>query len=256
MCQTKEILEIIEQLIQELKSSGYNRKQAKEIVCSGLKGWQSKYRKRKRNNQNFYRLAKETAQERMKKELMEKENWFKNNRDEESPAKSRKMNTGHLVSTKTQKKLYKNGHQVDLKEKGKEKDMEITSVLFVPHTNDSILAKKIREKEEKIKDITGNRIKVVERAGVKLQDILVKDPWKGKDCGRQNCFVCTTKMLTEKGERKDCTKRNVVYEIQCLTCKDREIKRIEEEYGNEESIKERKGNQEICIYWRNEQIRL
>ena len=35
----KEINQIIEQFIQELKNSGYNQKQAKEIVCSGIKGW-------------------------------------------------------------------------------------------------------------------------------------------------------------------------------------------------------------------------
>ena len=59
--------------------------------------------------------------------------------------------------------------------------MEVTSVLFVPHTTDSNLAKKFREKEETLKEITGNKIKIVERAGVKLQEILVRDPWKGRD---------------------------------------------------------------------------
>ena len=76
--------------------------------------------------------------------------------------------------------------------------MEVTSVLFVPHTTDSNLAKKLREKEETLKEITGNKIKIVERAGVKLQDILVRDPWKGRDCGRLNCFICNTKVMKEK----------------------------------------------------------
>ena len=56
----KEINRIIEQFIQELKNSGYSQKQAKEIVCSGIRGCKGKYRKRKRKNQNFYRLAEET----------------------------------------------------------------------------------------------------------------------------------------------------------------------------------------------------
>ena len=91
----KEIIEIVEQFIKEVNNSGYNQKQAKEMVCSGLKGWQSRFRKRKRNNQNLYRLAKETLDERMRKELTEKENWFKvKNEDEESPKKIRRLNMG------------------------------------------------------------------------------------------------------------------------------------------------------------------
>ena len=46
--------------------------------------------------------------------------------------------------------------------------MEVTSVLFVPHTTDSNLAKKLREKEETLKEITSNKIKIVERERVKL----------------------------------------------------------------------------------------
>ena len=121
------------------------------------------------------------------------------------------------------------------------KEMDVTSVLFVPHTTNSNLAKEIREREEDLKEITGSRVKVVERAGMKLQDILVKDPWKGADCGRPNCLPCTTKMLTEKGKRKDCSKRNLVYEIWCISCDEKAERKIEEMYENDhELIKEKK----------------
>ena len=99
-------------------------------------------------------------------------------------------------------------------------------MLFVPHTTDSNLAKKLREKEETLKEITANKIKIVERAGVKLQDILVRDPWKGRDCGRLNCFICNTKVMNEKGSRKDCTKRNLVYEIKLRNSMNKQKKRL------------------------------
>ena len=68
---TSEIEKKIEQFITGLKSSGYSRQQAREIVCSGVRGWRAKFRKRKRANQNFYRLAEETKTERLKKKILE-----------------------------------------------------------------------------------------------------------------------------------------------------------------------------------------
>ena len=57
----EEINQKIEQFIKELKNSGYDRNQAKEIVTSGIRGWRNRIRKRKRQNEEFYRLAEETV---------------------------------------------------------------------------------------------------------------------------------------------------------------------------------------------------
>ena len=105
---------------------------------------------------------------------------------------------------------------------------QIKSVIFVPHTTNSELAQEMRKTEETLKNITGDKIKIVEKAGKKLEDLITgKDPWKGQDCGRPNCFLCSTKILTGKEQNKDCTKKNVVYEIVCLTCEDREKEKVE-----------------------------
>ena len=85
----------------------------------------------------------------------------------------------------------------------------------------------------KIQEITGDRMKVVERAGQKLEKILTgKDPWRGADCQRTNCFLCSTKVITGKDLKKDCSKRNIVYEIKCLTC-ERRIEEIVTELAGE-----------------------
>ena len=220
----EEIKDKIEEFIGELKNSEYNQKQAKEIVSCGIRGWKSKIRKRKRDNIPFYRLAKDTIDDRMKKELTEKESWYKDKpdqTDQESPAKIRR-----LAPSKTTCSSFRQGK---FKKKNKTTKGEIKSVIFVPHTKESNLARELRDKEMKLQEITGDRIKIVERAGRKLENILTnKDPWKGKDCGRSNCFLCSTKVLTGKDLKKDCTKRNILYEIRCLTCEKDELEKIDE----------------------------
>ena len=52
-----------------------------------------------------------------------------------------------------------------------------------------------------------------------------KDPWAGLDCERQGCMLCTTKAQTAKNLRQKCTKRNLVYETWCETCRQRDIEK-------------------------------
>ena len=53
----QEILGIIDQFTRQLKNSGYERKQIREIVICGLRGFKNKVKKRKELGDNFYRLA-------------------------------------------------------------------------------------------------------------------------------------------------------------------------------------------------------
>ena len=58
-------------------------------------------------------------------------------------------------------------------------------VLFIPYTAHSELATRMRENEEKMEGMTGYRLKIVEKGGTKLVDILHKaNPWSGQDCAR------------------------------------------------------------------------
>ena len=71
-------------------------------------------------------------------------------------------------------------------------------------------------------------MKIVERAGVQLQNVLTHaNPWRGEDCERTNCLLCTTKMSTGKFQAQDCHKRNIVYETNCLTCESKQIEEID-----------------------------
>ena len=56
----EETTRIIESFTQQLKSSGYNRKTAREIVVSGSLGWKRKIKRREQEGTDFYRSARST----------------------------------------------------------------------------------------------------------------------------------------------------------------------------------------------------
>ena len=114
--------------------------------------------------------------------------------------------------------------------------------MFVPYTTNGKLAKMLRENEERLSQLTLTKLKIVERTGTKLQDILTKsNPWQGQDCTRENCLLCHTKARTDKLTSQDCSKRNIVYETTCVTCETLARKEIEEDdLGDQEKLDKKK----------------
>ena len=51
---------------------------------------------------------------------------------------------------------------------------KIKAVMFIPYTKHSELAMRLREGEEKLETMTGYRMKIVERGGTTLVDMLHK----------------------------------------------------------------------------------
>ena len=100
--------------------------------------------------------------------------------------------------------------------------------MFVPYTWDGGLVKELREVEAKMGPMTCWRIKFVERAGVKMVDMLHKaDPWEAADCERERCKLCKTKQKTGKNTSQSCTKRSIIDETSCATCVTREEEKID-----------------------------
>ena len=103
------------------------------------------------------------------------------------------------------------------------------SVIFVPHTPYSTLAKRMREGEEMLVKTTGYKMKIVERAGDSLEGLLHRsNPWSGTDCARDKCLLCETKQNYPRVENQNCKKRNVVYATWCETCMKEEESKLEE----------------------------
>ena len=111
---------------------------------------------------------------------------------------------------------------------------KVKSVIFVPHTHGSSLAKSMREGEEMTDKTTGYSLKVVERPEIPWR-VCSRDlthGWSGADCAREKCLLYETKQSHPRVENQNCMKRNVVYETWCETC------RVEDEKTREEDSRE------------------
>ena len=193
--------------------------------------------RREQEGNQFYRSAASSLQSRTKKKLLGKANWYKNKRKAEdqaeeitSPTKSRRGNLGEKIQKE-------------------QEDIQWNSVMFVPYTWDGGLVKDLRAVEIKMGPLTGWRIKFVERAGVKMVDMLHKaDPWQGADCKRDRCKLCDTKQKTGKNTTQSCTRRSVIYETHCATCLAREEERIDNMEIEEQEKKNLKADIKRYVY--------
>ena len=173
----EEIKEVTEHFITQLKNSGYERKQAREIVVCGVVGWRRKLERREIEGKNQFLSASETLEKRTDNKLLEKTNWYKEkskkrkmevreSKHQYNPPKRRKRNAGKNENKNTMDRNNKDKEQTDGK--------KIKAVMFVPYTRHSELAAKLRENEEKMEQLTGYRIKIVKKGGTKLVDVLHK----------------------------------------------------------------------------------
>ena len=70
-----EMEDVVEHYVDQLKNSGYSRKEAKEVVTCGIVGWRRHLERREKRGQGQYLGAEETLEARERKKLLEKTNW-------------------------------------------------------------------------------------------------------------------------------------------------------------------------------------
>ena len=88
-------------------------------------------------------------------------------------------------------------------------------MMFVPNTPRSGLLNRLKDVENKVADLTGDKVRLVERAGTKLRFLLVSsDPWKNSPCHDEKCLICSNPLDTSYG----CRTRSVTYKSYCLMC--------------------------------------
>jgi hypothetical protein len=183
----EEKIEIVEQFIKEMKNSGYDRKAAREAVMSGLRGLRKRKERREKEGGSFYRTAKETLPIRMRKKLLESTTWYREEEEnemvEEGNTEIRREFTESSWEAQTQDVKGKGGGPESRKIKsgritkkggGRGKKTQTKAVMFVPFTRGSQLAKKMRETEQLMEQMSGYTSKIAERGGTKLENILVK----------------------------------------------------------------------------------
>ena len=134
--------------------------------------------------------------------------------------------------------------------KESEKKKKIQGVMYVQHTEHSKLAKLIREKLKTLEDLGCFKLKVVERTGDKLVDLLHRsNAWSNVDCLREDCVVCSS--AGEKEVKGMCRRRNITYETFCVTCQKLEAAELEKEVLQKENhipcIEEKENNMEDIL---------
>ena len=100
---------------------------------------------------------------------------------------------------------------------------DFTSVMFVSQTHNGTLDKRLQKVENRISKLTGERIKIVERSGTSVKQsgtsvkqMLIKSkPWAGRPCGKDKCLSCLN-----SEEPQNCFAKGVVYDINCVKCKE------------------------------------
>ena len=86
------------------------------------------------------------------------------------------------------------------------------SVIFVPATPYS----KLQKNYKKVIDKHGLNIKVVEKAGKQVKNILqTSDPFKDNRCSDNDCFPCKN---NDENKPTNCRKDGIIYDITCNLC--------------------------------------
>ena len=99
----------------------------------------------------------------------------------------------------------------------KSKEMEYTTVLEVPNTEDGSLLKRLAKKEPSLSKITNFQVKYIEQSGTQLANIFPRKMIP-KRCDRQDCTICLLHRNSLSKGSSGCKQSNVVYRASCQTC--------------------------------------
>ena len=189
---------IIDQYGQKLLNSGYAREQVVAILVAGIKGYEGKGERCKREGRNLRRTSDESKGARTRKTLLGKTEWYKR----------RSSKRGHYAKRCQGKR---GAH----KEPAREQEVQYKTVLFVEYSKGGELAARLREVMKRLAPLIGFGVKIVERAGRSLRSCFpLTSLWDGAQCGRSECITCN-----QGGEKlPPCTRRSLVYENVCKDC--------------------------------------
>ena len=160
-------------------------------------GWERIIRIAKKSGGNINRSASETFIKRNTNRLLGKSTWFRRKKNMKEEQKGRK-------------KVHKRKN-----EEKKDEKLRVKSVIMVPKTKNSLLAKSMQEKEKKLSSITKEKVKIQEVGSVSIRQLLVSsDVWGGAPCSRLHCLSCAN----PKEKKQNCFKPSILYEISCYSC--------------------------------------
>ena len=169
----------------KLKNSGYNTKFRTEILDSILKAFEKMVNDDVNDVKPLYRSKDWNAEKRARMKSKKRLNWWNTEKSQ----------------------------------------TQYTSVLFVTPTPGGVLMKALQKREEELNKNSKERVKIVEKGGLKIKDILgSKNPFKKSKCSQKTCPLCTPSDLVDIQSEEVkivCNTNNVGYRWVCVTCKNR-----------------------------------
>ena len=165
-----------------MKNSGYSINYRIQILNSALNAFEKMLEEDKNGTKPLYRNRDWNRENRLKSKEDKRNNWYK---------------------TLTKSEIYK-------------------TILFVPPTPGSGLLKELKIREQELNRNKRERIKIVEKGGLKVEKILTKkNPFKEEKCNEKWCPLC-------KGDYGDfeiaCNTNNTGYRWICKTCENTKSK--------------------------------
>ena len=177
----------LNQFMIELKNSGYKKNYRIQILQSATKAFDKMVHDDKLGIKPLYRNRTWNLEERTNSKKNKKTNWYKS---------------------------------------GEKSKIQYKSILFVPPTPGSMLLKELRQREEELNGKSRERIKIVEKGGKKIGDILInKNPFKPEKCTESWCPLCSGKYGKSKIQ---CNTNNLGYRWVCKTCQNNDKIRVYE----------------------------
>ena len=155
--------------------------------------------------------------------------WYKGKRGglgerekQEERARERTMweKVEEIVLDPEERRRKKQMRKKNEKNRTERSEKKVLALLFVPQTPGGELAKLIQKVEDKNAKMMGtDRVRVVERGGTELKEMLCKNnPFGRQKCLREDCQVCHGKYSEGKQAGK-CLEEGITYKISCMECK-------------------------------------
>ena len=209
---------VVDNYARRLLMSGYKRDQVRQIAEAGLSGYERVVKLASQGKTRIHRSVASTSAARYKKKLVGKSTWFLGkagagaDQSEEGEGQTDQTERAGAVADHNKKDEVKADHT---EKAGAKADLQTITVLFVAQTPNGELASRLKKAEAELSQLCGNKVKIVEQAGVSLKTILVKaNPLGELKCGRPLCLPCR-----HDDKKSDCKVRSITYQTTCLACK-------------------------------------
>ena len=174
----EERIEVINNYTLKLKRSGHSEEKTREIILGGIRGYERKVRRRKKEGKPLYRTSDESLQPRQMKKLMGSKSWYRKKRKAETEEAGPSVTLGGRGGDSKRRRL-------GLEDGRSQRRIPTRSVIFVDFTENSALTKEIRETLERLETIVGCKIKAVERGGTPISRLFpLTRLWEGMPCAR------------------------------------------------------------------------